>query len=445
MWNLQMLRYILHLLGNVCKLGALLFIIGIIAALQFPVIASYSAIWLVLFLLIPIYAGFMTHQDFESEFALQKSKELEILKARVEENAKIVEAKESYHARILKINDRKNAALNEAIQKQSAEIDDLTRSLKEQVMGFPVLLRIVESYEKRKDDYDSYILTSKKHPAIHANEKVKEHSRRRREAETAYTKARTIIEYYESIAPFLIDLRTEEFDRDYLERNQANAEYSEDEKEDSVTLYLTKQEYRSLSISARNQLALDRYLERKKSKEHIGKMYERFVGYLYETTGYSVDYRGIIEGINDMGIDLICKNKDEHILIQCKCWSKHKSIFENHIFQFFGTTYIYRKTHSDKRVRGIFYTTTTVSELAKQMGQELGVEVRDNHQFDFNYPCIKCNISKASGEKIYHLPFDQMYDRVKIEADKGEFYCKDVTEAEAKGFRRAQRHLFLKP
>jgi hypothetical protein len=30
---------------------------------------------------------------------------------------------------------------------------------------------------------------------------------------------------------------------------------------------------------------------------------------------------------------------------------------------------------------------------------------------------IKCNISKRSGEKIYHLPFDQQYDKVKIVND----------------------------
>ena len=43
------------------------------------------------------------------------------------------------------------------------------------------------------------------------------------------------------------------------------------------------------------------------------------------------------------------------------------------------------------------------------------------------------------GEMIYHLPFDQMYDRVVIEPEKGECYVKTVAEAEQKGFRRAYR------
>ena len=59
------------------------------------------------------------------------------------------------------------------------------------------------------------------------------------------------------------------------------------------------------------------------------------------------------------------------------------------------------------------------------------------------YPCIKCNIS-ADGTKIYHLPFDQQYDNVKIETHKGEFYCATVKEAEDAGFRRAFRHKFGK-
>lgn len=53
------------------------------------------------------------------------------------------------------------------------------------------------------------------------------------------------------------------------------------------------------------------------------------------------------------------------------------------------------------------------------------------------FPRIKCNINGAS--KIYHLPFDQQYDRTEIK-NAGEFYAWTVKEAESKGFRRAMRH-----
>ena len=54
------------------------------------------------------------------------------------------------------------------------------------------------------------------------------------------------------------------------------------------------------------------------------------------------------------------------------------------------------------------------------------------------YPVIKCNVAH-DGEKIYHLPFDQQYDRVEISGKKGACYVETVKEAEEQGFRRAYR------
>ena len=52
---------------------------------------------------------------------------------------------------------------------------------------------------------------------------------------------------------------------------------------------------------------------------------------------------------------------------------------------------------------------------------------------------IKCNISPTTQERIYHLPFDQQYDKAVIGNVPGEFYADTVAEAEAAGFRRAFR------
>ena len=75
--------------------------------------------------------------------------------------------------------------------------------------------------------------------------------------------------------------------------------------------------------------------------------------------------------------------------------------------------------------------------MAKKCAKTLGIDVIENAKFE-SYPLIKCNISK-NGEKIYHLPFDQQYDRVQITPSTGEFYAYTVKEAENKGFRRAYR------
>ena len=53
---------------------------------------------------------------------------------------------------------------------------------------------------------------------------------------------------------------------------------------------------------------------------------------------------------------------------------------------------------------------------------------------DYDYPKIKCNISNR-GKKSYFLPFDTHYDLVKINK-KGEFYCKEVSQALDMGFKR---------
>lgn len=166
-------------------------------------------------------------------------------------------------------------------------------------------------------------------------------------------------------------------------------------------------------------------------------MYERYVGYLYEMRGYQVSYHGIEMGKADLGRDVIAQKGKELIIIQCKYWSQFKTIYEKHIFQFFGTVFQYKDANKDKRVKGIFYSTTKLSDFARRFAKELNIELKENFKMDKNYPCIKCNISRVDGTKIYHLPFDQQYDNVKVEREKGEFYATTVLEAEKKGFRRA--------
>jgi hypothetical protein len=66
----------------------------------------------------------------------------------------------------------------------------------------------------------------------------------------------------------------------------------------------------------------------------------------------------------------------------------------------------------------------------------LQVECNENVGIS-DYPLVKCNISLRGGEKIYHLPFDQQYDRTKIKPERGEKYVYTVADAEKAGFRRA--------
>lgn len=79
-----------------------------------------------------------------------------------------------------------------------------------------------------------------------------------------------------------------------------------------------------------------------------------------------------------------------------------------------------------------------MSERAKRFAAELEITVEEQVPLA-EYPRIKCNIARAGGERIYHLPFDQQHDRIVMEPSRGEFHASTIKEAENAGFRRAWR------
>ena len=207
--------------------------------------------------------------------------------------------------------------------------------------------------------------------------------------------------------------------------------------------YLSKEEWEKLSSSERDQLALDRYIQsRKKNNWQIGRDYELSVAFEYRQKGYDVDTFGSYMQLEDLGRDLIAKKSRTILIIQCKYWSKNKTIHEKHIFYLYGTTISYCLEHDIplESVHGIFVTNTILSDMAKKVADQLGIYVVENHQM-VEFPRIKCNIGRDEfGEetKIYHLPMDQLYDRVKI-TKNGEFFAYTVEEAISAGFRRAYK------
>src|SRR5207249_2985932 len=99
--------------------------------------------------------------------------------------------------------------------------------------------------------------------------------------------------------------------------------------------WLTDAEYKKLPNIEKYQLALHRYWQKKKSRWEIGRDYERFIGYQYEKSGCAVHYHGIVEGLEDLGRDLIATKGDHIEIIQCKYWSQERTIYEKHVFQLF--------------------------------------------------------------------------------------------------------------
>lgn len=212
---------------------------------------------------------------------------------------------------------------------------------------------------------------------------------------------------------------------------------------DPIRHFLTKEEWDRLSDVEKDQLALDRYVEsRAKSNWQIGRDYELSVCYEYSQKGYSVSTFGSYMGIKDLGRDLIAKKQDITLIIQCKYWSKYKTVHEKHIFQLYGTVVCYALEHPElsNRVHGLFITNTVLSKTAREVAAKLGIVVVENHPIT-TFPRIKCNIGKDEfgfQTHIYHLPMDPQYDITQIKLP-GEFYAFTVSEAVSHGFRRSYR------
>ena len=225
------------------------------------------------------------------------------------------------------------------------------------------------------------------------------------------------------------------------ELNEFNSLSDFDDDADRTRLFLSKEEYEGLEESERNQLALDRYIEGRKSNWQIGRDYELAIGHEYERDGWQVEYYGIDKKLKDMGRDLIAKRGREVHVIQCKYWSQSKLIHENHICQLYGTSIHYRITEGSKNrteptIKPVFVTNIELSPVARQFADYLDVEVKAG-KLMAEFPRIKCNIGNG-GSKIYHLPMDQQYDNTKIDKP-GEFFAFTVNEAIRAGFRRAFR------
>jgi hypothetical protein len=340
-------------------------------------------------------------------------------------------------------------SFNAAVSNKESELtarEQLVAGLREQfqsgfVQGRGWLAKFVADADRALDEAIAHKLLVKKRPAMKASEEVAEARAERR----AYKERVKFLEYqllsFKEYFPFLeeyedliLDEAVELRGTDALEILEAS---------DPVLRFVPKVDYDRLPASERNQMALDRYLASGLSKAQIGRMYERYLGYLYEQKGWNVEYQGIFKGYEDLGRDLICTKGNQVQIVQAKCWSAEKVIREKHIFQLFGTSQMYLLNHCndalfDLQLKAVLMTTTSLSEVAQKAADWLKVEVRQNVRLDKTYPLIKCNVNGSS--KIYHLPFDQQYDRTKIVAERGECYVRTVAEAEAKGFRRAFRY-----
>lgn len=353
------------------------------------------------------------------------NKELEYRKLREENDIK-------YQASITMVAQKQQEAdeLHETYLQEIAKIDKI---IAKKCELYPHLAAVMADLLTVHYDRSAQFLKEKSHPAHTEAFRIKELKKETKKIIEEKKLLEYQIAYIRKVIPNIDDI----FDSGFID-DGLPFEPDTDENTDRVRFYLEPEEYQKLSSIERNQLALDRYIAGRKSKWQIGRDYEMYIGYLYEKQGCTVEYMGIIKGLEDLGRDLIVKKNGKTSIIQCKKWSKEKTIHEKHIFQLFGTVVLYNIEHPQANAKGIFISTTALSETALQVAKELDIKVvlKDHGEF----PRIKCNINRSTGEWIYHLPFDQQYDTAKIDKKQGEFYALTVAEAENAGFRRAFRH-----
>ena len=335
-----------------------------------------------------------------------------------------------------KINERYVAQYDALYRKCQDKYRDMERIRTEQSAKYPWLAKVYADYDAVYDKQREQWLRIKRPPALNAAKTVKAIREEKHDWERKAKELQYQLNVYKALFPWLEDYEdtspTEAYD--YM---QKHTEPSDSEYNSTMRNWLSREEYDTLSTVRKYQLALDRYKKRSKSSWQVGIEYERYIGYLYERAGYAVRYNGALMGLEDMGRDLIADNGAELLIIQCKRWAKEKQIHENHIFQLYGTMTLSRLQDPRVSVKGVFVTTATLSETAKRCAEFLHIQVIENKPYS-DYPMIKCNISKT-GEKIYHLPMDQQYDRAIITPWKGDRYVATVQEAEDLGFRRAYR------
>ena len=359
------------------------------------------------------------------------------------------------------LQEQKTAAAQELHQatqriKETAQAEEeIRRLLEEQSKHFPWLASAFTELQQLRFQRDEAELRHKKHPAIVAAAKVAELARNVRETERQFRLTKYRIQFYENLFPWLIDLSGEDIETLIKERDRvSNIEYlSEVDIDEPAKKFLSDQEWASLGRVQKYQIALDRWKVGRKSSWQIGREFERFIGYRLEASGYDVAYHGAIEGLEDLGRDLIAKKSGSTLIVQCKYWSRNKEIHEKHVFQTYATAVEYALDNNvvdprqgelfgsmvqSSKVTPVLIVSCALSERAKKAAKILGVNTNEFVSLE-DYPMIKCNVAPGTKERIYHLPFDQQYDKVKIFPTLGECYVATVAEAEERGFRRAWR------
>ncbi|MCC5957431.1 MAG: restriction endonuclease [Natronohydrobacter sp.] len=346
-------------------------------------------------------------------------KERTLLKGRVNELESLV-----------KKNVSERDSLVEELNDLQSEIIEERQVFSERAKLFPWLQKAFSDLEELRGRKASGYIYVRGRRAYKSIDIVNEYKRSFRELEKRYRHLSYRLYAVEGMFPWVSEMLDDSLE-DYLEKFVTEAEEKNIPElsgvHDPILKFIGPEDFARLSSAERSELALKRWAQQKKTNWQVGAEYERFVGYHFEEQGYSVSYIGIEKGLEDLGRDLIAVRGDTTLIVQCKYWSSHKHIREKHIMQLYATAVEYALTNQEaslnlplfknsfdlNKIKPVFVTSTKLSERARHFAEALSVEILEDFLLR-PYPMIKCKKSEIRDTMIYHLPFDQQYDKVKI-------------------------------
>jgi hypothetical protein len=184
----------------------------------------------------------------------------------------------------------------DAVQFQYQKLLDHMRALDkvfvERKIQFPWLVSAIADLHALEAERDAQILEAKKHAAVKSAGVVREHGAKRREAERQSRLMRYRVQYYEKLFPWIADYVGDDVPDETVDLSGSQAEPTDD----PVRYWLNDAEYRRLSETDKNQLALDRWKTSSKSRWEVGRDYERFIGYNSKRSATTLNLRGRLRG-----------------------------------------------------------------------------------------------------------------------------------------------------
>lgn len=131
-----------------------------------------------------------------------------------------------------------------------------------------------------------------------------------------------------------------------------------------------------------------------------GRDFEIFCKKLFELLGFDAE---LTPATNDMGKDIVLKNNDETIYVECKCY-EYTPIGRPPLQKLIGSMF------SDRVRKGIFITTSYYNKNALEYANKVGLELWD-------YNTIMDKIKEIDSTKVLEIAGIRKSD-VKVKYDK---------------------------